>query len=323
MSPMSAPLKSNRLARYFGTLFAGLVAVSAHAETNVFATRFEAVEGYDGAFTLVGQQGWLGEGTGGNGIVTNFIAGEGQQAYIGYFPPMDTSESELFVWRPINFRPLAAGLPVVKFSVLMSIVDSSFGAWDYFQWRVYNLQTNRLFSLDFDNDSWVISYQLDGTNQLVATPLTFTNDQSYLLTVTMDFASNRWSATLDQQLLATNQPLTTVNAELSLGDVDAVWLIANPELPGDNYLLFDNYQLTAESRSPLRPRLQLLGRTGDGQTLLRLTGPSGTRFAIDATTNFTSWTPLKTNVTSDGSFDHIDTSASHSLQRFYRGRWVP
>ena len=42
------------------------LAATARSATNLFSTQFEAVEGYNGAWTLVGQQGWLGEGTGGN-----------------------------------------------------------------------------------------------------------------------------------------------------------------------------------------------------------------------------------------------------------------
>ena len=300
-----------------------VVASQARGETNLFTTHFEAAEGYDGTWTLEGQQGWLAEGTGGNGIVTNAFAGQGQQAYVGLFPPASTNESDLFVWQPINFSPLAAGLAVVKFSVLMSIEDSTVEAWDNFRWSVYNTQAERLFSIDFDNYYWDVSYQLDGTNDLVVTPVTFTNGIPYLLQVTMDFASNHWSATLGSRVIVTNQQISTVNALLNLGDVDAVWLIYNPEFPGDNRMIFDNYQITAESLAPPQPQLQLLSRTGDGTTLLRLLGQSGMRFAIDTATNFISWSALKTNVASDGYFDYIDTSATTSARRFYRGRWVP
>ena len=44
-----------------------------------------------------------------NHVVTG---GQGQQAYVGYFPPAP-GYSNLFVWHPINFSPIAAGLPLV------------------------------------------------------------------------------------------------------------------------------------------------------------------------------------------------------------------
>ncbi len=305
-----------------GLLWA-VVAPSAGGATNVFSTRFEASEGYDGAWTLAGQQGWLGDGTGGNGIITNAIAGEGQQAYVGYFAPESTNENELIVWLPINFNPLASGLPIVRFSVLLSITDSAAGDWDRFGWDFYNSQSNWMFSIEFDNYYRDVAYVLDGTNDWVYTPVTFTNDHPYRLAVTLDFAANRWSATLDSQLIASNQPITTVGAELTLGDFDAYWWLSDPTNPGDNYMLFDNFQITAEALAPPQPRLELVGRTGNGQTLLRLAGHSGTRFAVDSTTNFATWMPLKTNVTTDGYFDLIDTPAAPASQRFYRGRWVP
>ena len=88
-------------------------------------------------------------------------------------------------------------------------------------------------------------------------------------------------------------------------------------------MLFDNYRITAEIVPPLAPRLQILGRTGDGQFLLRVLGASGARFAIDATTNLTQWTALKTNVITDGFFDYVDSSAPAFARRFYRARWTP
>ncbi len=323
LTPMNHHRTPAVVTRALGVALLAVSVVSGSCATNIFSTRFEVSEGYSTAWTLAGQQDWLGEGTGGNGIATNLIAGQGQQAYIGYYAPATTNEDYAVVWRPIGLHPVAANLPVVKFSVLMNIEDSTFEAWDNFRWSIYNQQTNRLFSLDFDNFYRDVSYLLDGANGLTNTPVTFTNGQAHLLTVTMNYASNRWSASLDSRLIATNLPMTTVNAELSLGEIDALWLIYDPEFPGDNDMLFDNFELTAESAGPPpRPRLDLLGRAGS-QTWLRLTGQSGTRFSIDATTNFTAWTALKTNVTSDGYFDYVDSPADPAPRRYYRGRWVP
>jgi hypothetical protein len=145
----------------------------------------------------------------------------------------------------------------------------------------------------------------------------------YTLTVTMNFALNYWSATLNSVLLATNQPITTTGKQLTIGDVDAVWALYNTNAPGNNFMLFDNYTITAEAFRPPAPRVTLLGLTGDGQTLLRINGQNGSRFAIEASTNLLNWTPLKTNLVTDGSFDYVDTEAPAFSRRFYRARWVP
>ena len=305
-----------------GVAFASVWPAGATVTTNIFSTQFEATEGYSTTTNLVGQNGWLGFGSGGNGLVSDQIVGQGQQAFVGYFPP-DQGDDQLSVWRPINFSPVPTNVSIVQFSVLMSIVDSSTTNYDDFYWSVYNAQGDRLFTLDFDNYDLTISYALDGTNDFVLTGEDFTNDETNTLVITMNFPGNSWSATLDSTLLVTNQPITTTGAPLNLGDVDAVWAVFDPPNPGDNYMLFDNYRITAEVVPPLAPRLQILGRTGDGQFLLRVLGASGARFAIEATTNLTQWTALKTNVITDGSSDYVDSSAPAFARRFYRARWSP
>ena len=290
--------------------------------TNIFSTQFEPSEGYSIDLDLVGQNGWQGEGSGGNGILTNFFEDRGQQAYLGYFPP-NTNDDQLVVWRPINFTPLAANLPVVEFSVLMSIVDSSNTNYDNFRWSVYNTAGHRLFTLDFDNYELSIKYLLDGSTNFVDTGWGFDPDEVYTLLVRMNFASNLWNAALGGELIVTNKPITTTGAAPTLGDVDAVWLVFDPDAPGDNYLLFDDYRIAAEVPAPPRPRMNLIERTPAGHVFLRLEGASGVRFAIDATTNFSTWTPLRTNVISDGFFDYLDTSAAGLARRYYRARWVP
>ena len=295
------------------------------APTNIFFTQFETTEGYSTALDLVGQNSWVGDGSGGNGILTNFFTGQKQQAYVGFSPP-GPGDDALFVWRPINFNPVNAGLPIVTFSVLMRIADSDNDEYDYFRWSVYNIQGDRLFSIEFDNYELVVNYQLNGTSPLVTNVAAFLPDQDYTLNVTMNFASNRWSATLGNALIATNKAISTTTGLLNLGDVDAVWLVYDTNAPGNNYMLFDNYRITAEALTvtPVPPsQMQFLGRTAQGWTLLRTLGSDGTRWSIDTTTNFVNWTPLVTNTISSSYFDHVDMTAATFSRRFYRARHVP
>ena len=315
------------LALCFLTIGLGIRQSGLAAPTNIFFTNFDT--NYNMTLDLAGQNSWFKYGSGGNGIVSNFFAGEKKQAYVGFAPP-NSGDDALYVLRPINFNPVAAGLPLVKFSVQMRIADSSStnANYDYFRWSVYNLQSNRLFSIEFDNYELYLNYQLsrEGTNELFFTDVPFNNTNNYLLTVTMNFAANRWSATLGSALIATNQPITTTGAQLSLGDVDAVWVVYDPEAPGDNFMLFDNYRITAEALTvPPAPsaQLQFLGRTTQGWALLRTSSSNGTRWSVDATTNFVNWTALVTNTISSGYFDHVDLTATPFSRRFYRARLVP
>ena len=304
------------------------------ATTNVYSTQFENTQGYTGALELIGQAGWTGEGTGGNGIVTNYIAGQGQQAYIGSSAP-DPADDILYIWKPIDFNPVAAGYPIVKFSTQMQIVDSTNGKWDIFRWSIYNIQGDRLFSINFDNLDFSISYLLDGTNNAVLSTNEFENAITYTLTVTMNFASNRWSASLNNALIATNRLITTTNAPLNLGDVDAIWLvnqitytnglgqIITTNAPGNNYMLFDNYVITAESIPVPPAQIQLSARTAEGWTVLQVNGQNGSRWSVDATTNLVNWTALKTNIISGGFFNHLDNTSGGLPRRYYRARLVP
>jgi hypothetical protein len=288
--------------------------------TNIFSTQFELAQGYNPNLNLAGQNGWTKVGSGGNGLTNGFFGGQGQQAYVGHFPPAPGS-SNLFVWRPINFSPVAAGLPVVTFTTLMSIVGSTNDNFDFFQWHVFNNQAQPLIVIDFDTDRTNVGYFLDGT-EYVDTGVNFALGATYTLTVTMNFASNRWSATLNSALLATNQPITTTGKQLTLGDVDAVWDIYLPNAPGDNFMLFDNYGIIAEAVTPPRPPSPTLFAPRSGRSF-NLTFPTQSNFAY--TVEFTDrpqasdWTAL-TNLVGNGQIYVLRDYTASNGARFYRVR---
>jgi hypothetical protein len=293
------------------------------APTNLYSTQFESTEGYNTNSDLAGQNGWTNIGSGGNGL-TSIFPGQGQQAYVGYSAPTNLVDDTLSLWQPINFSPIASGLARVTFSTLVNIEDSTNSYFDSFQWSVYNIDSNRLFTIDFDNTAISVRYALDGTNaSYVDTGVLFENSTTYTLTVVMDFASNSWSATLNSDLLATNKPMTTNGLSLTLGDVRAIWLLSDTNSPGDNRMLFDNYTITAEEITPPSPRVTLVGRNGSGQAQVRLNGLNGSRFAIEASTNLVNWMAVTTNLVTTNSFDYLDTNAPAPARRVYRGRWVP
>lgn len=288
----------------------------------VYSTGFEYSEGYTNVLSLDQQKGWRSFGSGSNGIVSDVFVGLGQQAYVGY-PAKDPSRAGVEVWPPLNYDPLAAKHPLVTFSVLMGITASTNGQADYFDWSVYNTNSSRLFTLEFDNYNLGISYQLDGTNKFVPTRSSYSDNVAYLLSIQMDFSQNRWSASLGGALLVTNLPMTTTNAPLTLGDVDAVWSLYDTNAPGNNYMVFDNYKVTAQGATAPRPSLQFLQRKPDGSAVVQLTGQPSASFAIEASTNLLNWIPLTTNTTTGGRFDFQDVGATKLPYRFYRGRSVP
>jgi len=287
------------------------------AATLIYRTGFESFEGYSTNFTLSGQNNWIHEGTGGNGIVTDFIPGAGQSAYIGFTPPGATEFNN--VWRPINLAPVPTNLSVVTFSVTMMVVDSNNGRQDDFRWSIYNTNGARLFSLDFDNSTTGINYGLDDGAGFTATGFQFTRGAVHELVITLNFLRNRWQASLDGTVLTAPLPITTTNAALNLGDIDAVWAIRTPGSAGNNYLVFDNYQIAGEPRIA-SPTLLSATRQGDGSLRLQVQAEQATRNAIEVSTNLTSWTAVATNSALDGMFDVLDSAPLTLPRRFYRVR---
>ena len=309
-------------------IFAGLVIgwltlawVTANS-IGVYETGFDPTEGYELA-ELVGQLEWVGDDTGGNGIVEDFFPGYEQQGFIGFFPP-DKAEDFLNLWRPINFFPLADEMPVVQFSVLMEIVNSTEanGQSDDFRWSVYNTEDHRFFTLDFDNQSKAIHYVLDDTEEFISTGFAFTNIGPYELTIDMNFKRNLWTAALDGTVMVAGQPITTQDATLSLGDVDAVWAIRTPGNPGNNYMLFDEYRITARAANSIPARLRAIERLADGRFLLRVFGEPGLHYVIESSANLSTWIPVKTNLAPnpDGIFDFLDDSSVGQSRRYYRAK---
>ena len=289
------------------------------AERVLYQTGFESSEGFNPELTLIGQSGWVGYGSGGNGLVTGFFAGKGQHAFVGFTAPTNNGDF-LNVWRPVNYAPGGAtNPPRVAFTVLMSIEDSvSVTNRDDFRWSVYNSGGDRLFTLDFDNNALGINYLLDGNNQYVATGRTFTNGVTYQLRLDMDFSQNRWSAALDGRLVVTNLAISTTNAPLNLGDVDAVWAIRKPGSPGDNYMVFDDYRIeaVAPATNP-PPRVEAQGLLRPGEFLVRTHGTTGVRYVLQSSPDLRLWSGIKTNLMPvDGYFDHLDKEGGP--RRFYR-----
>jgi len=286
----------------------------------IYSTRFEQSEGYQPHLTLAGQSGWIAEGSGGNGLTTVPFGGTGQQAYIGFFAPTDTNDITT-VWRPFT---LPAGLTnkIFEFSVVMNIINSTNSANDDFRWSFYNLKSQRLFTLDFETSNRAISYVLDD-GVSVPTGLNFEFSGVYTLRVIMNFARNTWMAILNDVVIATAAKITTRGAELTLSDVDAVWAVRNPAKPGNNFMVFDDYRITAENVASIPAFLEPLGLSKAGDFSLRIYAEPLLNYEVEVTTDFITWFKLGVFPTPNtGIFDFQDTTAVGEPRGFYRVRQV-
>jgi hypothetical protein len=296
-------------------------AEAAASPTVLYYTGFEAAEGYDASKSLRGQKGWLGEGSGGNGVVTNFFEGQGQQAFVGYAPPAP-KDDVLSLWRPFNAPAPAPERPVWKFSVWMQIVDSTNGQYDDFRWSAYNTEGRRLFTLDFDNAATEINFLLDDDKGFRSTGFTFSTEVIYLLEIWMNFARNNWQAVMNGQVVVDAQPITTTGAKLDLSDIGAVWALRTKGQPGDNYLLFDDYQLTLEPTDHIPATIELAGLNQQGEFELYLHAERNRTFALDVSADLKDWVPLATNRLAEGYWFFTDTTAPGYPISFYRAREV-
>lgn len=297
----------------------------------LYETGFERFEGYDSHLDLVGQSEWFGEGTGGNGILPPPIEGfNGQVAYIGFTPPSRT-HSTFNLWRPIGLNPLPPDRPVVQFSVSMQIQDSTTAApyFDEFRWSVYGIDGTRFFSLDFDNDSREIFYILDekvpAAEAFHSTRYTFSNGRPYDLTVQMDLARNLWTASINGAILVSGQKMTTSAAPLTIGDIDAVWVVRDPAKPGDNFMIFDDYRMEITPMTEIAPRLEVLGFSSVRPSfLVKVWGEPGVTYLVEATTDGIHWVPREKKTASmlDGSVVFEDTQVGTMDGRLYRATSV-
>ena len=106
----------------FGLAVLAILPLRAAEPVLIYHTGFEFAEGYRYGYTLIGQNGWIGSGSGGNGVVTNYFTDAGHQAYIGAFPPAGEEEFSN-VWRPVDLAPINPSLPLLTFSVRMQIEE--------------------------------------------------------------------------------------------------------------------------------------------------------------------------------------------------------
>ena len=304
-------------------------AAPAPAGRVLFETGFEKSEGYEVGLDLVGQNGWTAFGTGGNGILGEPLAGfQGQYAYIGFSAPPTNQLDPFNIWRPVDLKPTGGGLPVVQFTVTLQIEDSTTAAprFDDFRWSAYSVAEHRFFTIDFDNDLREINYILDdgigGKAPIVRpTGFAFRNGEPYDLVVTMDFARNLWSAKLNDVVVVHAKPITTSGAKLDLGDIDAVWAVRDPARPGDNYMVFDDYQIVATPLDDIPPELEVVGSLATtGAFIVRVLGEPGVTYTLEATSDFVEWIPVATAKapSPDGYVDLQDIAAPANGARFYR-----
>ena len=222
----------------------GLSNVGAALAVDIYETDFESFS--VGSDQLVGTDGWVGTNAneGVHGIDEGLIEGLGKTAFLGFNPPTTDFVS---VAHPVAFDPLGQGLPTVEFFAFIGVADSTNGLYDRFYISFYNGDDDLLAAIALDNtpaDFGVLRY--DGS-ELIHTGELFVNDAVQALFVSIDFSKNTWSAKLDGLPLFTNETFNATGSGLLLGSIAAEWEVVAPGDPGNNWMLFDEWTVTAKS----------------------------------------------------------------------------
>lgn len=289
-------MKSKIIRSLLSALVICTFAMTGYSNEVLFETGFEADEGYQPNSNMRGVNGWVANFDGGTGIPDDiFFDGFGQQAFIGFAPFDGISETNfsLFLWHPIQFVPAASEKPTIEFSVDFQIYDSSTEARDDFRWSFFNADSERLFTLDFDNRNLRVNYLIGRNNEFFETRTTFDNDTIYSLNVTLDFESNTWTARLNDKVITANQALFEDQVTPSLGDVSAMWVVNDTANPGDNFMVFDNYKVVkvTESKSP-PPVTVNIERSSAGELLLRARAEEASAWVIEGSDDLSQWNAI-------------------------------
>ncbi|MFM1944200.1 MAG: hypothetical protein RI897_3182 [Verrucomicrobiota bacterium] len=296
----------------------------------IYETGFEPPE-FEVGYTLDGQGDWLvpwwatpADEAPTSQIDTGYFEDMGQQALIGWSAPTGMVES-VSAYRPLFVDPAGRGLPIVVFSVTMAILDDTEPDPNSFRWVVYNREesNSRLFALDFDMANNRVAYLIDDDPQAIETGYSFIPQSLYELAVTMNLASNLWSASLNGQLIVNAAPMTLSGRTLDLGDIDAAWVLGPDSNDfGDSYMVFDNFKVTADIDTPLPCRVIPLGHWIDGSFLVEIEGEPGRTYALQASSDLEEWFTVAVNTPEDGRFVVLDSEVAGWPWQYYRARAV-
>ena len=229
------------------SVVAGLTLINPVSAVDLYSTGFNNPPFALGVNTWAGIDGWSSNDTS-TGIqgITGVQGQSNQQGYLGFNP---TTAASNYIWRQFDYDPVARNNPVVNFDMDIAINDSTNARYDDFAIQIYNVSGSFLGSIYFSNSDLYI-WRSDGV-VLTDTGVNFTNNTMQKLTLSVNFATNTWSAVYNGTPLFTNLLFHGGANLLNFGDITYSWQVATIGSPGDNYLTVDNLAISARSLASL------------------------------------------------------------------------
>lgn len=316
----------------------------------LYLTGFDSPPFALGADTIRGTDGWLGlaalAGKGLSGVLSpsqHGVSGIGNAAYLGGNPARVTgvTSKAVYLRRPVNVNPLALGQEVATFSVVCGIKDSTADSAfrrDNFEFLIWNSDASPklLAGIQFDNSrldsltreplraiyllSWNGS-QFVYTN----TGYTFLADTLEVLDFRINFRTNRWTVSLGgaplfQDLVFYSGPSArNLGSVLVQMQVTNTFPLSNDIHPGDNYLLFDDYQIRID---PVTVTLAS-SWTPDGAFKLDWNEEFGYHYRVQHSADGTNWFDFPTSIhtaTATANHSFIDPTTPRPARRLFRVR---
>jgi hypothetical protein len=294
----------------------------------LYETDFEAFS-TAGFGTWAGTDGWtLGTSTSISSAsvchnISNIVSGYGKSAALGKYAPtfstLLSSTNFVRVGRKITPDPVAAGKPIVEFYCVLGLAASTTGGKDDFELLVYNQSDKGLAGLTFDLADGYI-YRTDGVG-FTNTGLPVEYDTFMEVNMRVNYLTNRWSADVGGVQVVNGAVFTNrTDTPIDFGSMQARWFINSPYSPGNNWILVDDWTISAWAEE--LPKFTSITRSGTSTTL-QWYGEVGYSYKVQAKLDLAgaTWTTLTpvplTTTSSRALLSYTDTSAA-TVKKFYR-----
>ena len=265
---------------------------------------------------LGGQDGWqvTGRGSGISGVVEDAVTGLGRSGFIGYGLP---TSSPIRVTHVLGIAHDGPPPTKVSFQGLAGVSTSALGDDDLFRIAIRLPDASLLASIDFDLRSSTYGIWTQTPASKTRSNATLAVDHVYQFLIELDLDQRVWSAHLDGFPVLVDAAMAAFDPS-GIRDATASfeWEITDLSNPGDNWMIFDELQVTSEDalRVSLRPG-------AGGGIELSWTAPVAGTYQASWSRDLTLWHPLDGGlapaVTPGATLSVVDPASTASL-RFYR-----
>ena len=296
------------------TLALGLLGMTGIQAGTPYSSDFDTFQVGDDL--LGGQDGWqvTGRGSGISGVIADAVTGLGRSGFVGYGLP---TSSPIRVTHGLVLSPDGPIPNKVSLQGLAGVATSTVGGDDVFRIAIRLPDASLLASIAFDlqSSTYGIWSQTPTSKTLSDTILAV--DHVYQFLVELDLDRRVWSAHLDGFPVVVDAAMPAFDsAGIRAATFSFEWEVADLSNPGDNWMIFDELQVTSQDPLivSLRPRVE-------GGVELSWTAPVAGSYQAQWSHDLTLWQPLDGGTASatlpGGTLSVVDPAQTAS-SRFYR-----